>query len=138
MDWLNHLIWHDGKFLGIEWGVWKIVGWTANALFFSRVFVQWYSTEKLKRVVVPVAYWWLSLGGSLLLLAYALFYKKDSVFIFANAFNWIPYVRSLIIHQRHADAHMDCPGCGVSCPPHSNFCSACGAKLLPGAAGQAH
>ena len=51
MDWLTNLIWHDGKFLGIEWHFWKMIGWLGNAVFFSRFFVQWYATEKLKRVV---------------------------------------------------------------------------------------
>ena len=83
MDWLTNLIWHDGKFFGIEWGFWKVIGWLGNAVFFSRFFVQWYATERLKRVVVPTAFWWLSLLGSLLLLSYALFGKHDSVFIFA-------------------------------------------------------
>jgi lipid-A-disaccharide synthase-like uncharacterized protein len=133
MDWLTDLIWHNGKLFGIEWGVWKVVGWLGNAVFFSRFFVQWYATEKLKRVVVPAAFWWLSLVGSLLLLSYALFYKQDSVFIFAYAFTWIPYIRNLVIHRQHTAAHRDCPGCGELCPPHSRFCFACGTRLEIGA-----
>ncbi len=133
MDSLTQLLWHDGKFLGVTWSAWKVVGWLGNAVFFSRFFVQWYATEKLKRVVVPTAFWWLSLAGSLLLLGYALFYKKDSVFIFAYAFTWIPYIRNLIIHQRHAEAHLDCPNCGISCPPQSNFCFSCGSRLTAAA-----
>ena len=133
MDWLTNLICHNGKLLGIEWGVWKVVGWLGNAIFFSRFLVQWYATERLKRVVVPTAFWWLSLAGSLLLLSYALFYKQDSVFIFAYAFTWIPYIRNLIIHRQHEAAHRACPGCGELCPPHSNFCFACGTRLSLGA-----
>jgi len=129
MDWLSNLVWHDGKFLGIEWNVWKVVGMIGNAVFFSRFLVQWYATEKLKRVVVPTAFWWLSLAGSLVLLSYALFYKRDSVFIFAYAFTWIPYIRNLIIHRRHTEAHVDCPSCGKECPPKSNFCYSCRTRL---------
>jgi lipid-A-disaccharide synthase-like uncharacterized protein len=129
MDWLSQQIWHGGHFLGIDWSVWKVVGWMGNAVFSSRFFVQCYATEKLKRVVVPTAFWWLSLAGSLLLLSYALFHERDSVFIFAYAFTWIPYIRNLIIHRRHAAAHLTCPACGQLCPPHSNFCPACGARL---------
>jgi lipid-A-disaccharide synthase-like uncharacterized protein len=131
MEWLTDLIWHDGKFLGIQWSVWKLVGWIGNVVFFSRFLVQWYATEKLKRVVVPVAFWWLSLVGAMMLFSYALFYQRDSVFIFAYAFTWIPYIRNLMIHRRHAEAHLDCTACGASCPPHSNFCFACGARLVP-------
>jgi lipid-A-disaccharide synthase-like uncharacterized protein len=128
------LLFPDGKLLGIDWSVWKVVGWLGNLVFFSRFFVQWYATEKLKRVVVPTAFWWLSLTGSLLLLIYSL-HQRDSVFIFAYLFTWIPYIRNLVIHRRHADAHLDCRGCGASCPPQSNFCAACGAAL---AAAEAH
>ena len=129
MDWLNNLVWHNGKLFGIEWTVWKVVGWMGNAVFFSRFVVQWYATEKLKRVVVPTAFWWLSLAGSLLLLIYAVLHNRDSVFIFAYAFTWIPYIRNLIIHKRHAEAHLSCPSCGNLCPPQSNYCFACGARL---------
>lgn len=136
MDWLSNLIWHDGKFLGITWGFWKIVGWLGNAVFFSRFFVQWYATEKLKRVVVPTAFWWLSLLGSLLLLIYSV-HRRDSVFIFAYLFTWLPYIRNLVIHRRHAAAHLTCPACGETCPPRSRFCLACGARLAASEHGHA-
>ena len=131
MEWLKTHFWHDGTLLGIQWSVWKVIGWLGNAVFFSRFVVQWYATEKLKRVVVPAAFWWLSLSGSLLLLSYALCYKRDWVFVFAYAFAWIPYIRNLIIQRRHDEAHLDCPNCGNVCPPHSVFCFACGSKLTP-------
>jgi lipid-A-disaccharide synthase-like uncharacterized protein len=128
MDWLTNLIWYDGKFLGIDWSVWKAIGWLGNAIFSSRFLVQWYVTEKKKQVVVPQAFWWLSLLGALTFLCYSI-HQRDSVFIFAYAFTWIPYSRNLMIHYRHEKAHTDCPGCGRSCPPQSNFCPSCGAKL---------
>jgi lipid-A-disaccharide synthase-like uncharacterized protein len=124
MDWLHAHLWHGGH---LVW--WVLIGWTGNTVFFTRFIVQWYATEKRKQVVVPTSFWWLSLAGSLLLLAYAVFYKRDAVFIFAYAFAWIPYVRNLIIHRRHAQAHLDCPGCGTLCPPQASYCFACGARL---------
>ena len=127
--WWNSFFWPGGKLFGIDWNWWKVIGWTGNAVFFSRFFVQWYATEKLRRVVVPTAFWWLSLLGSLLLLAYSLLYKHDSVFIFAYAFTWIPYIRNLIIHYRHEDAHLECPSCHCACPPNSNYCASCGMRL---------
>lgn len=116
-------------FLGIEWHLWKVIGWLGNAVFFSRFFVQWYATERRGQVVVPALFWWLSLGGSLLLLSYALFYQRDSVFIFAYAFTWIPYIRNLVIHKRHKAAHLDCESCGTTCPPQSHYCFSCGARV---------
>src|SRR5208337_2222979 len=112
MDWLTNLVWHNGQLFGIEWSIWKVIGWLGNVVFTSRFFVQWYATERLKRVVVPAAFWWLSLTGALLLFSYALFHERDSVFIFAYAFTWIPYIRNLMIHHRHEAAQLACPGCG--------------------------
>lgn len=134
MDWLNDLFFPQGRFLGIEWHVWKVIGWLGNCVFFSRFIVQWYATERKKQVVVPSAFWWLSLVGSMCLLSYALFYQRDSVFIFAYAFTWIPYVRNLMIHRRHKKAHVDCPACSSSCPPGSKYCHECGTALLTGRA----
>ncbi len=133
MDWLlnevwHGLVWHHDKLFGIQWSVWKAVGWAGNAVFSSRFLVQWYATEKRRRVVVPAAFWWLRLLGALLLLVYA-FRQTDSVFIYAYLFPWIPYTRNLIIHYRHQQAHRICPGCGRHCPPQSNFCPNCGVKL---------
>ena len=111
--------------------IWNVVGWTGQVVFFSRFVVQWYATEKKKQVVVPDAFWWLSIIGSLLLLLFAVFYDKHYVVIFSYAFSWIPYVRNLIIHHRHKEAHLDCSNCGRSCPPDAKFCSECGTRVTP-------
>lgn len=129
MNVITDLLWYHGNFLGIEWHVWKVVGWLGNVTFFSRFLVQWYVTERQKRVVIPVAFWWLSLSGSLLLFSYAAFYQHDSVFIFAYAFTWIPYIRNLVIHHRHLRAEGVCPACEHRTPPEARFCHHCGARL---------
>jgi lipid-A-disaccharide synthase-like uncharacterized protein len=108
---------------------WNIVGGLGNAAFFSRFLVQWYATEKQKRVVVPAVFWWLSLAGSILLLSYAVFYDRHTVIVLAYCFTWIPYIRNLIIHHRHSKAQPSCSGCGRPCPPQTNFCPECGARL---------
>ena len=120
----------EGHFSGGGWTeFWTIVGMVGAIIFGSRFYVQWYITEKKRQVVIPVIFWWLSLVGSLLVLAYAFFYDKHIVVILMNLFAWIPYTRNLIIHYRHEKAHSYCPQCESKVPPLSNFCSNCGAKL---------
>jgi lipid-A-disaccharide synthase-like uncharacterized protein len=131
MDWLHNVLWFHGKFLGITWNAWKVIGFLGNAVFSARFLVQWYVTEKRKQVVVPPLFWWLSLVGSLTLLAYAMFGDKNPVFILGYAFPWIPYARNLIIHHRHEKLRQTCPDCGVKSPPAANFCGQCGARLAP-------
>jgi lipid-A-disaccharide synthase-like uncharacterized protein len=128
MDSHWHLLGAADHFLGLDWDFWKYLGWLGNAVFFSRFMVQWYFTEKRRQVVVPAAFWWLSLAGSMLLFIYGL-HTRDSVFIFAYAITWIPNIRNLIIQRRHAEAHLDCASCGKRCPPQSNFCHSCGERL---------
>jgi lipid-A-disaccharide synthase-like uncharacterized protein len=121
-------IWEGNRFLGIEWSVWKVVGWLGNFIFASRFFVQWVATEKRKQVVIPISFWWLSLIGSLLLLVYGI-QRQDSVFIFAYAFTWIPYIRNIVIHYRNKAAQRACSACGVRSIHHAHFCHKCGMKL---------
>ena len=128
MEWLTQLIAPGGKFLGIEWHFWKVVGWMGNILFTSRFFVQWWATEKHKRVVVPDAFWWLSWSGSGCLLAYGL-YRRDSVFIFAYLFTWIPYIRNLMIGHRVERSLKTCSGCQTKAPKSARFCPECGFNL---------
>lgn len=129
MQSLWELIAPSGRFLGIQWHIWKVVGWLGNAVFFSRFLVQWYATERRKQVVIPVAFWWLSLTGSMLLLGYAALYQRDSVFIFAYAFTWIPYIRNLLIHYRHKESLVRCGRCDRPSPPEAAYCAACGERL---------
>jgi len=114
--------------------LWNAIGLIGQGVFFSRFYVQWYATEKKKQVVVPVLFWWLSLMGTFLLLLYAVFYDGHRIIIAGYSLAWIPYVRNLIIHQRNKEAHLDCPGCGLSCPPRAKFCSECATRLVPGTA----
>ncbi|MES1153983.1 MAG: lipid-A-disaccharide synthase N-terminal domain-containing protein [Rhodanobacter sp.] len=80
---------------------WKIVGLLGSVMFTSRWFVQLYYTRKLKRVVMPLAFWWLSVCGSILLLAYFIIGKNDSVGIISNFFPAFVSVYNLVVHLRH-------------------------------------
>jgi lipid-A-disaccharide synthase-like uncharacterized protein len=73
-------------FLGASVTPWKIIGYVGVFLFAGRWFVQLISSTKEKKPTFPLAFWLMSLGGSLLLLAYFIFGKNDSVGILSNAF----------------------------------------------------
>jgi lipid-A-disaccharide synthase-like uncharacterized protein len=78
---------------------WALVGFIGQALFTARFVVQWLASEKAGRSVVPIHFWVLSLFGTWLVLAYAI-YRADPVFILAYAFNTIVYVRNLMLIRR--------------------------------------
>ncbi|MDP3339391.1 lipid-A-disaccharide synthase N-terminal domain-containing protein [Frigidibacter sp.] len=73
---------------------WVIIGLVGQLLFTGRFLVQWLASEKARKSVVPVAFWWFSIGGGLILLAYAL-YRKDPVFILGQSMGLFIYVRNL-------------------------------------------
>jgi lipid-A-disaccharide synthase-like uncharacterized protein len=82
--------------------LWVIIGFAGQAVFASRFIVQWIATERRRRSVVPVAFWYLSLAGSIVLLVYSI-YRQDVVFIAGFSLNLLVYLRNLyFIHRRRA------------------------------------
>jgi lipid-A-disaccharide synthase-like uncharacterized protein len=75
---------------------WLYLGFVGQFFFSARFFVQWMATEKHKKSVIPVSFWFLSIIGSALLLAYAI-QRKDPVFIVGQLFGFIVYFRNLQI-----------------------------------------
>ncbi len=73
---------------------WLIVGFVGQALFASRFILQWLASERAKRSVVPTAFWYFSLAGSSVLLAYAI-HRADPVFILGQASGLGIYLRNL-------------------------------------------
>lgn len=72
-----------------------LIGYIGQALFTARFMVQWLASEREGKSVIPVSFWFLSIGGGLLLLAYAL-YKKDPVFIVGQSLGTFIYLRNLM------------------------------------------
>ena len=73
-----------------------ILGLAGQLMFSARFLVQWIASEKRKKSVVPISFWFLSLFGSFLLLIYAI-YRKDIVFTLGLLFGFIVYIRNLLI-----------------------------------------
>jgi lipid-A-disaccharide synthase-like uncharacterized protein len=65
---------------------WKLIGYTGVMLFGGRWLVQLIASHMKKKPTFPRLFWYMSLTGSLLLLAYFTFGKNDSVGIFSNLF----------------------------------------------------
>ena len=82
------------------WGfVWVGAGFLAQALFTYRMILQWWASEKHKRSVVPVGYWWGSLFGGVLLFAYFV-WRKDIVGYLGQSTGVFIYARNLVLIYR--------------------------------------
>ena len=80
-------------------GFWFLVGFLGQAVFTARFLTQWVASERRRESIVPVAFWWLSLGGGFLLLAYAI-RREDPVIIVGQALGVLVYGRNLALVGR--------------------------------------
>lgn len=79
------------------WGIlWVCVGFTGQALFTLRMVVQWIASEREKRSVIPIGFWWGSLFGGMLLLVYFI-WRKDIVGIVGQSTGVFVYARNLAL-----------------------------------------
>ena len=88
---------HDVFVERLDW--WVLLGFIAQAFFTMRFLVQWIASERAGHSVIPIAFWWCSIGGGMLLLIYAL-YRRDPVFIAGQAFSFFVYARNLYFVMR--------------------------------------
>jgi lipid-A-disaccharide synthase-like uncharacterized protein len=79
--------------------VWLAIGLLGQAMFTARFLVQWLASERRGQSVVPVHFWYFSLGGGLVLLAYAV-HRLDPVFIIGQLAGLFVYVRNLYFIRR--------------------------------------
>lgn len=78
--------------------LWVVFGLLAQAMFTARFLVQWIASERQRKSVVPPAFWYFSMIGGVMLLAYAL-YRQDPVFILGQALGVVIYARNIwLIH----------------------------------------
>ena len=68
-----------------------------------RWMVQWLASERTEQSHVPIAFWYMSLIGGLITLAYAI-YRKDPVFIAGQSLGAVVYIRNLMLIRRSASA----------------------------------
>ena len=78
---------------------WLVFGFVGQFFFFMRFFWQWIASERLGKSVIPVAFWYFSIIGSLILLTYAI-QRRDPVFIVGQSTGTFIYLRNLILIYR--------------------------------------
>ena len=81
--------------------VWLSVGFLGQAFFSMRFLVQWIASERKKESVIPISFWFFSIGGGLTLLVYAV-YRLDPVFILGQGAGLFVYGRNLYLIRRKA------------------------------------
>ncbi len=79
--------------------IWLGIGFFGQGMFFSRWVVQWISSERHNESRMPIAFWYMSLFGGLITLAYAI-YRKDPVFIAGQSVGAFVYLRNLMLLYR--------------------------------------
>lgn len=82
--------------------LWLGIGFLGQALFSARFILQWIVSEKRRKSVTPVAFWYFSLAGGVILLSYAI-HRRDTVFIVGQAVGLVVYVRNLMLITRPAE-----------------------------------
>ena len=98
-DLINYL--HD-VFI-IKFDGWVVLGFVAQGFFTMRFVVQWIASERARKSVFPIAFWFFSIGGGLLLFFYALTIR-DPVFILGQGFGVFVYARNLYFVYRERRA----------------------------------
>ena len=102
-----------------HWGEfwWVVVGLSGQALFSMRFLVQWIMSERAKRSVMPIAFWYFSLAGGVVLLSYAI-YRRDPVFMLGQGTGLIIYAPQPLADPCR-QAHRLTPGPSGSASPGS-------------------
>ena len=77
-----------------SWDGWIALGFIGQGLFTMRFLVQWIASERAKKSVIPLSFWFFSIGGGAMLFAYAL-YRRDPVFILGQGLGLFIYARNL-------------------------------------------
>jgi lipid-A-disaccharide synthase-like uncharacterized protein len=90
-----------------EWftspAAWTALGFAGQLMFSCRFLVQWWSSERHHRVMIPRAFWYFSLLGGFALFVYA-WHRRDPVFALGQAAGLFIYARNLTLARGEAAA----------------------------------
>ena len=76
--------------------VWLGIGFFGQSLFFSRWIIQWIASERKAESQMPLAFWYMSLIGGLIVFAYAI-HRRDPVFMVGQGIGSFVYLRNLML-----------------------------------------
>ncbi len=100
-DWMNTEL-QALAWTGLHMSPWKIIGLTGALMFGTRWVVQFLASRRAGRPVIPRLFWYMSLVGSAMTLAYFLFsQKQDAVGVLQNLFPAFTAAYSLYLDVRH-------------------------------------
>jgi len=85
----------------MKFDAWVFFGFCAQFVFFMRFVLQWIMSEKKKKSVIPIGFWYLSIIGSIMILIYAI-KREDPVFIAGQFLALFIYARNIILYK-HAN-----------------------------------
>ncbi len=89
---------------------WKIIGYSSNVLFAASFVFQWWISERRKRSVIPVGFWWMRLAGATALLAYALrVWENQGPVILGQITGLLTYTRNLLLIRRERNRSAEPP-----------------------------
>jgi len=83
-----------------QFDLWVVIGFFGQSMFMMRFVCQWLASEKAKKSVMPEVFWYFSLGGGLIVFAYAL-HKQDIVFILGQGLGVFIYLRNIYFIWTH-------------------------------------
>lgn len=79
--------------------IWLLIGLLGQAMFMMRFVVQWIHSERHGKSVIPVSFWYLSLAGGMIVLAYGI-HKVEPVIILGQIPGTFVYIRNLMLIYR--------------------------------------
>lgn len=96
------------EWTGLHMSPWKLIGLTGALLFGGRWVVQFVASKREGKPVMPRAFWYMSIAGSLMALSYFLFsQKQDAVGVLQNLFPSFTAAYSLYLDIKHRGWHRD-------------------------------
>tara|TARA_R110002050_G_scaffold300803_1_gene472973 strand:- start:14903 stop:15532 length:630 start_codon:yes stop_codon:yes gene_type:complete len=81
------------------------IGFIAQGLFSSRLIIQWFLSERQKKVVTPALFWVLSLLASILLFAYG-YLRHDFAIMLGQCLTYFIYIRNLQLQNHWRKIHI--------------------------------